>query len=355
MSTELTTAEADSLAEHEAVIERGIKTFYEVGVALAEIRDQRLYRQSHDNFEDYCQERWGFNRHRAWQLISAAGVVTNVTTEGLPAPANEGQARELARVPEDLRAEVWQQTLNRTGGKPTAAAIRDTYAPTPPPIVPNRDVPAPPVVLDDEWDDEDEEDLPPLLPDGPRYCKYCYGEHELAYGPDCSIIVCTNCGSGLAPVDRAREAGGFDAFIEQITEQFHAYNRAVADFPELTYYNTQPRKAIALADNLRQFAEPELTMRRENLAKAITAEQREAAQPKAPPEPDYGALAHGMFLALNEAAQAVSRSGGAETFRRALPGANPLMVETWREQCSDLARMCSEIADECAPRLRRLK
>jgi hypothetical protein len=33
---------------------------------------------------------------------------------------NEGQARELARVPEGQRAEVWRETVERTNGKPTA-------------------------------------------------------------------------------------------------------------------------------------------------------------------------------------------------------------------------------------------
>jgi hypothetical protein len=41
---------------------------------------------------------------------------------------NSRQAAELARVPEEKRAEVWAETVERTEGKPTAAAIRDTAA-----------------------------------------------------------------------------------------------------------------------------------------------------------------------------------------------------------------------------------
>ncbi|MFA1552007.1 hypothetical protein [Actinomadura chokoriensis] len=45
----------------------------------------------------------------------------------------ESHARELARVPEPERAEVWRETVERTNGKPTAAAIRETYRPGPVP------------------------------------------------------------------------------------------------------------------------------------------------------------------------------------------------------------------------------
>lgn len=121
----LTRAEEIALADCEERIERGLKTFIEVGQSLAVIRENRLYRAGYETFETYCQGRWGFNRHRASQLITAVDVVTNVTNAGLPAPANEGQARELARVPEQERAEVWRETVERTNGKPTATAVRE--------------------------------------------------------------------------------------------------------------------------------------------------------------------------------------------------------------------------------------
>lgn len=127
MNDLLTASETASLAEHEAVIERGLNTFVEVGNALYAIREERLYRAKHSLFEDYCRERWGFSDSRARQLVGAARTVTNVTAAGLPAPANEGQARELSRVPEPERAAVWAETFERTDGKPTAAAVRDTY------------------------------------------------------------------------------------------------------------------------------------------------------------------------------------------------------------------------------------
>ena len=118
-----------------------MQTFMEVGMALATIRDKRLYQAKYATFEDYCHQRWSLSRSRAYQLMAAADVVSTIVDTGLPAPANEGQARELARVPAEKRAEVWRATVERTEGKPTAAAIRGTYTavrPAPGPQVPGQ-------------------------------------------------------------------------------------------------------------------------------------------------------------------------------------------------------------------------
>jgi hypothetical protein len=123
----LTATESSALAEHEAVIERGIQTFYEVGTALADIRNRKLYRADHGTFEDYCQQRWQMSRSYAYRMIDAAEVVESVSPMGDIAPSSERQARELARVPEPERAAVWAETVERTDGKPTAAAVRETY------------------------------------------------------------------------------------------------------------------------------------------------------------------------------------------------------------------------------------
>jgi len=108
------------LEQLEATIERGRKTFVEVGLALAEIRDARLYRPEYATFEDYCRERWNWSRSYAHRIIEAAA-----TSEMLPLgqrPETESQARELARIEPGRRIAVFNQV--RTNGKVTAAAIR---------------------------------------------------------------------------------------------------------------------------------------------------------------------------------------------------------------------------------------
>jgi hypothetical protein len=116
-----------SLEDLEAVIERGLATFAEVGEALMTIRDQRLYRQDHDTFDAYCAERWGFGRRYAYNLIESAEVVSAIAHTGSPAPVNEAQARALTPLkaaPEKM-AEAMTRATESTGGKPTATAIAE--------------------------------------------------------------------------------------------------------------------------------------------------------------------------------------------------------------------------------------
>lgn len=123
--TELVPSEAARLAELEAVVTDGLQTFVTVGRALAEIRDSRLYRSTHDTFEAYCQQQWGLSRPRAYQLIEAAAITEAVSTNvDTPPPANEGQARALSGLPTDTAAEVMRKAHDATAGRVTAAAIR---------------------------------------------------------------------------------------------------------------------------------------------------------------------------------------------------------------------------------------
>lgn len=100
-------------------IERGLRTFLDVGQALAEIRDSRLYKGTHETFEDYCRERWNFTDRRARQMIEAAEIGTMVPVE------NERQARALSSVPAKERADVLREAAERSNGKATAKAITE--------------------------------------------------------------------------------------------------------------------------------------------------------------------------------------------------------------------------------------
>lgn len=130
IAKKLTTSEAEVLADCEETISHGLQTFVEVGTALSLIRDNRLYRADHQTFEAYCQDRWQLSRPRAYELMTAAQVVS-----GMPdtdRPSNARQAVELARVPEPERAEVWARANEATDGKPTAAAVREAANPSTP-------------------------------------------------------------------------------------------------------------------------------------------------------------------------------------------------------------------------------
>jgi hypothetical protein len=118
---DLSTIERDRLADLEAIVERGLQTFVEVGLALAEIRDARLYRTTHPSFEAYCAECWRFGDRRARQLIATAEIGTMVPV------ANERQARELLPLADDEAGlvEVYGELRERHGEGLTAAVIRE--------------------------------------------------------------------------------------------------------------------------------------------------------------------------------------------------------------------------------------
>jgi hypothetical protein len=101
----LSAGDSMRLLELETVVERGLETFYEVGRALCEIRDRRLYRETHRKFEDYVRERWGWYRQRAYGYIEAARVVDNVRPTGHELPMLE-HARRLASLSREEQREL---------------------------------------------------------------------------------------------------------------------------------------------------------------------------------------------------------------------------------------------------------
>ncbi|PYE51040.1 hypothetical protein [Deinococcus yavapaiensis] len=94
----LTTAETNQLQDLEGRIQQGWQSFLDVGEALLTIRDQRLYRATHANFEAYCEERWGWSARHANRLIGAFEVQRQVGPHGLTL-RNEATARPLSASP----------------------------------------------------------------------------------------------------------------------------------------------------------------------------------------------------------------------------------------------------------------
>lgn len=118
----LPAADVSELADHEAIIAAGLKTFIDVGVRLATIRDKRLYRGDYATFEAYCEGRWSFSDRRARQLIDAALVVTALPA-GTIVPVTESQARELSGL-NPAQAATVMRVAHRHDGAVTASVIR---------------------------------------------------------------------------------------------------------------------------------------------------------------------------------------------------------------------------------------
>lgn len=140
---------AERLTELETVIERGLQTFVEVGNALMEIRDSRLYLAEHDTFEGYCRDRWGMSRPRAYQLMDAAETINILSTNGIQnLPTRERQARPLVGLTPEQQIEAWETALDTAANRKITAAhvgeiaknylrdnrrsqVRDIYIPLP--------------------------------------------------------------------------------------------------------------------------------------------------------------------------------------------------------------------------------
>ena len=122
----LTAQEKVRFTELEAIVETHLETFLNVGRALAEIRNKRLYRQQHATFEDYCRHRWGFSGSRGLDLVRSTSVAEHLLagpaapeTGDAPLPPDLSPAtlRPLQKLDPPLQSAVWR--LASRVGKPT--------------------------------------------------------------------------------------------------------------------------------------------------------------------------------------------------------------------------------------------
>jgi hypothetical protein len=112
----------------EGIIRRNQQSFYEIGMALREIRDKELYRDvlGYETYEAYVKARWDFSRRNAYYLMDASTVIENVNQGSqIPAPTNERQVRPLTKLPPEQQPEAWQQAVaTAPDGKVTAAHVQ---------------------------------------------------------------------------------------------------------------------------------------------------------------------------------------------------------------------------------------
>ena len=87
----------------EGVIKKNLAAFYEVGRALMEIRDRRLYKEvkGYKTFEEYCRVEWDFSKTHANRLIESTKTIEVLTPIGVKAPTTESQTRPLTQLEPD--------------------------------------------------------------------------------------------------------------------------------------------------------------------------------------------------------------------------------------------------------------
>lgn len=150
----LSPVEQSRLGELEGIIRENLKAWYAVGMAMIEIRENRLYRNSDGRtWEGYCREIFDMSHQHADRQIAAAKVIENLTPIGVKEdgsvdwellPANEAQARELARLEPPEQQQVWQQLIEekrekeavdrqKITAKAVKKAVKALKGDTPPP------------------------------------------------------------------------------------------------------------------------------------------------------------------------------------------------------------------------------
>lgn len=144
----LTRTELSRMGQLEESIRRSMQSFVQVGGALKEIRDGRLYRASHNTFEAYCKEQWDFGRQYAFLMIGSSDVVANVNNCLQTVPTRECQCRPLMTLAPEQQQAAWVAAVKKAGDAPITAKIVSAAVAE---LFPKPDAPS---VNDDEDDSE---------------------------------------------------------------------------------------------------------------------------------------------------------------------------------------------------------
>lgn len=115
----------ERFAELERVIGAGMKTFMQVGEALAEVRDTKFYRlDGYATFEAYVFKKWGMSRSRAYQMIDASETAEVLSTN--VDIANEAMMRAISpmvKMYQEDACRLWDRLNEEQGGHLSAAIL----------------------------------------------------------------------------------------------------------------------------------------------------------------------------------------------------------------------------------------
>jgi hypothetical protein len=138
-SSRLSELEKSRLKECLECIDHGLQSYVKMGQALATIRDEKLYRETHNTFEDFASEVVVIARARAYQLIENSSVylemskILDISEPSLRMPARESHIAELARIKSPkMRMKIWTAVLKENNANKSSVtaevlhrAVRD--------------------------------------------------------------------------------------------------------------------------------------------------------------------------------------------------------------------------------------
>jgi len=99
------------LEELEAIIKDGLEKFVLVGKALREVKDDKLYTQEFETFEEYCRAKFSIGESRAYQLIRSSSITATLTSETLPSRASH--VNKLSIIKDvNFRNDAWDDVVD---------------------------------------------------------------------------------------------------------------------------------------------------------------------------------------------------------------------------------------------------
>jgi hypothetical protein len=111
---ELEKSRKDRLRACERALAEHMEEFVKVGLALREIRDDKLYREDgYETFEDYCKQKWELSYAYAYKVIEAADLRLKLsdTLTTCQGEVTESQMRQLGRLGSDSKAKAVAQRV----------------------------------------------------------------------------------------------------------------------------------------------------------------------------------------------------------------------------------------------------
>jgi hypothetical protein len=99
-------------------IQAGLNAFQRAGKKLIRIRDERLYREEYDTFEDFCKATLGKSKSYINNVIQGYELIQALIAQGETIlPDSERLARQLAKYPKSDRKLIWKRAVQIAGQK----------------------------------------------------------------------------------------------------------------------------------------------------------------------------------------------------------------------------------------------
>ena len=122
-----------SFADLEAIVEKGLSTYQELGAALDEIHHRKFYKPQFKNFKTYLQVRWEISRAHGYRLMAAYKIAQTSPVGDIPTTEREARKRR------EGKAKRSSNKVNSTSPPHSEAGLLPTEVPSPSGIVTDTD------------------------------------------------------------------------------------------------------------------------------------------------------------------------------------------------------------------------